>query len=355
MRMKKLCATLTAAVLLAGFLPLSGCVQATDKPRAEGGRIRIGFSMASLKEERWYVDRDAFVAEAQKLDADVMVDVAYDNADEQLRQVRGMIDAGVDMLVIIPHDAASAAAAVAMAKRAGIKVLSYDRLVRGANVDLYISFDNVKVGELQAEAMLKAVPEGNYVIVKGPPTDYNSVMIYEGIRRVLDPRIKSGDVTILKEFSSTDWMADEAADGINRMLQDNGAKFDAVIAENDSLAGGVINTLSEYRLVPRIPVVGMDADLAACQRVVEGQQLMTVYKPIKLLAAAAADFAVKMARGEEIGVTDTISDGRYDVPYYAITPLAVDKDNMVDAVIRDGFHRMDEVYMNVPQEEWPKP
>jgi D-xylose transport system substrate-binding protein len=355
MPMKKLCAMLSAAALLAGALAQSGCAQVAGTPREGDERILIGFSMASLKEERWYVDRDAFVAEEQKLDADVIVDVAYDNADEQLKQVRSMIDRGADMLVIIPHDAASASVAVAMAKRAGIKVLSYDRLVLNANVDLYISFDNVKVGELQAEAMLKAVPEGNYVIAKGPPTDYNSVMIYEGIRRVLDPHIKSGDITILKEFSSTDWMSDEAADGINRLLQDNGAKFDAVIAQNDSLAGGVINTLSEYRLVPRIPVVGMDADLAACQRVVEGQQLMTVYKPIKLLASAAADFAVKMARGEEIGVTDTISDGKYDVPYYAITPLAVDRDNMVDAVIRDGFHRMDEVYMNVPQEEWPKP
>jgi D-xylose transport system substrate-binding protein len=128
---------------------------------------------------------------------------------------------------------------------------------------------------------------------------------------------------------------------------------DAVIAENDSLAGGVINTLSEYHLVPNVPVVGMDADLAACQRVVEGQQLMTVYKPIKLLAVAAADFAVKMANGEDIGVTGKISDGKYNVPYYSIIPEAVTKDNMVDAVINDGFHKMSDVYLNVPKDQWP--
>jgi D-xylose transport system substrate-binding protein len=281
------------------------------------------------------------------------VDVAYDNADEQLKQIKEMLDQGIDVLVIVPHDAYSAASAVAMAKRAGVKVLSYDRLVLNANVDLYITFDNVKVGVLQAEAMVNAVPEGNYVIVNGPATDYNSVMINQGIKQVLNPYVERGDIHVVKEFSTVDWMADAAADGIHKLLQDN-YKIDAVIAENDSLAGGAINTLSEYHLLGRVPVVGMDADLAACQRVVEGQQLMTVYKPIKQLAVSAADFAVKMARGEDIGVSGRINDGKYDVPYYCIAPEAVFKDNMVDAVINDGFHNMEDVYMNVPKGEWPK-
>lgn len=355
MHVRKLCSVLFASALVAGALFAPGCQSAgkTQTPRKDD-KITIGFSMATLKEERWYMDRDDFIAEAQKLNANVIVQVAFDNAAEQLKQVRSMIDdQKIDVLVIIPHDAENAAAAVEMAKKAGIRVISYDRLVRNANVDLYISFDNVKVGRLQAEAMVKAVPQGNYVIVDGPATDYNTVMIGEGIKEVLSPYTEGGKIKIVNEFSSNDWMADEAADGMNKLLQDN-VKVDAVIAENDSLAGGVINTLSEYHLVPNVPVVGMDADLAACQRVVEGQQLMTVYKPIKLLAVAAADFAVKMANGEDIGVTAKISDGKYNVPYYSIMPEAVTKDNMVDAVINDGFHKMSDVYLNVPKDQWPQ-
>jgi D-xylose transport system substrate-binding protein len=352
MHSKKSSAILFATVLTIGMLFGSGCTQDRGKAYKSGNKITIGFSMDTLKEERWYMDRDDFQAEAKRLDAEVIVSVAYDSASEQLKQVKSMISEGIDVIVIIPHDANIAASAVSLAKNAGIKVISYDRLVLDANVDLYISFDNVKVGELQAEAMIKAVPRGNYVIVDGPATDYNTVMIDQGIRNVLNPYIEDGKISIVKEFSTADWMSDEASDGMNKLLQ-NGAKIDAVIAENDSLAGGVINTLAEYHLVPDVPVVGMDADLAACQRVVEGQQLMTVYKPINKLAVAAVGFAVKMAKGEDINVTDKISDGKHKVPYYYITPEVVDKSNMVDTVIKDGFHQMSEVYMNIPQPSWP--
>ncbi len=349
---RKFWAYVCLVALLAGVMLQSGCASESTAPDSREDKILIGFSMATLKEERWYIDRDEFVAAVQKMDANVIVDVAYNDASEQLEQVRAMIGQGIDVLVIIPHDAVSAAAAVAMAHRANVKVVSYDRLVLNADVDLYISFDNEKVGQLQAQAMLRAVPGGRYVIVDGPPSDYNSVMIREGIEAVLKPHVDSGKITIVSEFATVDWMADEAADGINKLLQDN-VRIDAVIAENDSLAGGAIKALSQHHLVPTVPVVGMDADLAACQRVAEGQQLMTVYKPIRQLAVAAAGFAVKLARGEEIGVSGTMSDGKYYVPCYFIAPEAVNKDNMVDTVINDGFHKMAEVYMNVPQSKWP--
>ncbi len=352
MSIKRLSAALCLAVLLSGAMMQSGCATGAVATSEANTKTLIGFSMATLKEERWYIDRDEFVAAAQKMNADVLVDVAYDNAAEQLDQVREMIGRGIDVLVIIPHDAVGAAAAVAMAKRANVKVISYDRLVLGADVDLYISFDNVKVGRLQAQSILRAVPQGRYVIVNGPATDYNSVMIRQGVGDVLKPYVEGGKIEVISEFSTVDWMADEAADGINKLLQDN-VKIDAVIAANDSLAGGAIKALSLHHLVPAVPVVGMDADLAACQRVVEGQQLMTVYKPIRQLAVAAADYAVKLAHGEDIGVTGTMSDGKHYVPCYLIAPEAVDKDNMVDAVINDGFHMMSEVYMNVPQSRWP--
>lgn len=352
--MKKRVLTTVLAMLVASCIfTLSACGATRETLHKQGDAFTIGLSMATLKEERWYIDRNEFVARAKEYNANVIVDVAYDDPDEQYKQVKDMIAQGIDVLVLIPYDATSASVIVAAAKNAGIKVISYDRLVLNANVDLYISFDNVKVGELQATEILKAAPSGNYVIVDGPVTDYNATMINEGIKSVLAPHIASKKIKIIKEFSTFNWMADEASDGVNKLLTDS-VKIDAVIAENDSLAGGVINTLSQYHMVPAVPVVGMDADLAACQRVAEGQQLMTVYKPIKKLAAAAADFAAQMVYGQSAAVNDTISDGKYYVPFYKIEPIAVNRSNLLDTVIRDGFHRIDEVYMNVSKDKWPK-
>jgi D-xylose transport system substrate-binding protein len=351
MQFKRVGAILIALVLISGTSFQSGCTNDHNKLK-KGGKVTVGFSMDTLKEERWYTDRADFTTEAKKLGANVICDVAYESSENQLKQVSSMIAQGINVLVIIPHDDSAAAGAVAMAKKAGIKVISYDRLVLKANVDLYITFDNVKVGELQAEAITADKPRGNYVIVDGPASDYNTIMIDRGIRDVLNPYIARNEIKVIKEFSTPDWMADEASNGINKLLQNN-AKIDAVISENDSLAGGVITTLSDYQLIPEVPVVGMDADLAACQRVVEAQQLMTVYKPIYKLAEKAADFAVEMAKGDDPGFSDKISDGKYNVPYYAIEPEAVDNSNMVGTVIKDGFHTMDEVYMNVPASQWP--
>jgi ABC-type xylose transport system, periplasmic component len=350
MRFKKLCVVLALAV--AGAALPGGCARSYDNGHARDGKTIIGFSMDTLKEERWYKDRDEFVSDVKKLGGQSIVKIAYDSDAVQFAQVKQMLDEKIDVLVLIPHDAVSAARSVALAKQYGVKVISYDRLVRKADADLYVSFDNEKVGELMAAATVRAAPSGNYVIVNGPSSDYNTVMIDEGIFRILDPYIKKGAVRIVKQASAPDWMADEASDCILSLLRNN-VRISAVIPENDALAGGVINTLSENRLASEVPVVGMDADLAACQRVAEGQQLMTVYKPISELALAAARFSIEMAQGRSIRTSKVISDGQYSVPYYAIAPIAVDKANIVSTVIKDNFHTLPEVYMNIPRDAWP--
>lgn len=350
MRFQKLCIILVLAAT--GAMLQGGCARSFDNGHATDGKTIIGFSMDTLKEERWYKDRDEFVADVDKLGASAIVKIAYDDDATQLEQVKEMLEEKIDVLVIIPHDANNCAKTVALAKQYGVKVISYDRLVRNADTDLYISFDNEKVGELMADATLKAAPVGNYVIVNGPVSDYNTVMIDKGIFRVLNPQIKQGRVRIVKQVSSPDWMADEASSCISGLLR-NDVRIGAVIAENDMLAGGAISTLSEFRLASKIPVVGMDADLAACQRVAEGQQQMTVYKPINQLAKAAAKFSVMMAQGKSIPIKSRISDGQYSVPFYSIAPIAVDKNNLVSTVIKDKFHTPASVYMNVPKTAWP--
>lgn len=346
---KKVCVLLAILTVLAGSQ--AGCSSRLQSSRPKEKPL-IGFSMDTLKEERWYQDQTGFVNEVKRQNADVLVSIDYDNADKQIEQVKQMVAKGIDILVIIPHDAKSAATAVSYAQKNGVKVISYDRLVRNAGADLYISFDNVKVGELQAEAMVSRAATGNYVIINGPSTDYNTVMIDQGIMSVLNPYIAAGKIQIVKQVEAYDWMADEANACIIG-LRNEGVRINAVIAENDALAGGAIDALSESQLIPAVPVAGMDADLAACQRVVEGQQYMTVYKPIHTLAVTAADIAVKMAKNEAVQVSDRISDGTKEIPYYKIQPIAVYQNNMVSTVIRDGFHTREEVYMNIPASQRP--
>ena len=348
MYFKRVC-TLFFPILMCGLV-FSGCSFKSVNANNTVRRVKIGFSMDTLKEERWYKDKTDFVSQAKKQNADTLVEVDYDNSDKQYEQVKDMVSKGIDVLVIVPHDTKIAADAVKYAKGKGVKVICYDRLVSNAGADLYISFDNVKVGELQADSIVKSVNNGNYVIVNGPSADYNTVMIDKGIMNVLEPYVKSGKIKIIKQIEVSDWMADEAYACIANLIN-GGEKIDAVIAENDSLAGGVIDALSEKRLISSVPVAGMDADLAACQRIAEGQQLMTVFKPIGKRASAAVDYAVKMAKGEKIDIKDQINDGTYDIPYYKIKPVAVTKENMASTVIKDGFHSTDEVYMNIPQSE----
>lgn len=319
----------------------------------DSSRIKIGFSMGTLQEERWQRDRDIFVAKAKELGADVIVQNANNDNDEQMNQVKYLLDQGINILVILPNDAEKATRIVEMAKKTGIKVISYDRLVKNAKADIYISFDNVRVGELMVEMLVKKVPKGNYIILNGAETDNNSFMFHQGYMNVLKKYIDNGDIKIVSEIWAKDWAHEDAFRCVEKALEE-GKKINGIIAANDSLASAAIEALSEKRLAGKVAVVGHDADLSACQRVVEGTQLMTIYKPIDTIAKAAAEIAIKMAKSEEISVNTSISDGKNQIPYYMIEPISVTRDNMKDTIIKDSFHRLEDIYINVPKSEWPK-
>lgn len=311
-------------------------------------KIKIGFSLGTLKEERWIKDRDILMAKLKEMGADVLVQNANNDDQDQLKQVKYLLDQKIDVLIIVPNDLQKAAYAVSLAQKEGVKVISYDRLVTKSNVDLYISFDNVKVGKLMAEYLVNRMPKGNYLIINGATTDNNTKMIKEGYDSVLKPKIDNGDIKIIKEEWAPNWMTEYAFNATDEILQ-KGTKIDAIIAGDDGLAGGIIEALSEHRLAGKTMVVAQDADLAACQRIVEGTQAMTVYKPIDKIAEAAAKMAIKLAKGEKLNVDNTIYDGRYYVPYYVLEPIAVDKGNIDSTVIKDGFHSRDDVYRNLPR------
>lgn len=315
------------------------------------GPIKIGFAMDTLLEERWLRDRDLFKAAAEALGAQVIIEAANGDDAKQISQAETMISEGVDILVIVPHNAAATAAIVKRAHSSGIKVLAYDRLVNNADIDLYVSFDNEKVGELQAQALLKLVPRGKYVYIGGADTDNNAHMFKQGVFNVIQPLIDSGDIRVVYDQWSKDWLPANALANMKAALEANGGRIDAVIAANDATAGGVVQALAARGLAGRIPVAGQDADLAAAQRIVEGTQTMTVYKPIKLLADKAAELAFKLARGEDPGADRKVNNGKIEVPSVLLSPIAVDKSNIDETIIAEGFHSRADVYKHAKQAE----
>jgi D-xylose transport system substrate-binding protein len=322
---------------------------------AGGKKIKVGFSMDTLKEERWQRDRDLVVAKGKELGAEVLVQAANGNDALQNSQAENLLTQGVDVLLVAPHNGKTAAIIVESAHKAGVPVIAYDRIVNDSDLDLYISFDNVRVGELQADYIVKRVPKGNYVLIGGAPTDYNAVLFRKGQMNIVQPLVDKGDIKIASDQWAKDWQAVEALKIMENALTRSGNKVDAVVASNDGVAGGAIQALAEQKLAGKVPVSGQDAELAACQRIVAGTQSMTVYKPIKLLATKAAEVAVMMARKQAVtDPTKPVNNGKKDVPSILLEPIQVDKDNMVSTVIADGYQKLEDVYKDVPKEQWPK-
>lgn len=347
-----------AAIFVLAVLVGGGCSRPTEeKAKASAARkkIRIGFSMDTLKEERWHRDRDLLVKRAGELGAEVLVQAANGNDALQNSQAENMLTQGVDVLLVAPHNGKTAAVIVEAAHRAGVPVIAYDRLINDADVDLYISFDNERVGQMQAEYLVKRKPRGNYVLIGGAPTDNNALLYHQGQMKVLEPYVARGDIRIVSDQWARDWLAVEALKIMENALTRSENKVDAVVAANDGVAGGAIQALTEQKLAGSTLVSGQDAELSACQRVAAGTQSMTVYKPIERLAFKAAEVAVRLARKEPQGEsTRGIGNGKIDVPSILLEPIAVDEDNLASTVIADGYQKLEDVYRDIPKDRWPK-
>ncbi|ETI60473.1 D-xylose ABC transporter substrate-binding protein [Marinomonas profundimaris] len=316
---------------------------ATSLPALAAGE-KIGLLMSDLRLERWQKDRDIFTSAAEAMGAKVYTQSANGDVTTQISQIENMISRGVDVLVIVPENGEVLGNVLAEAKAEGIKVLAYDRLIKFADIDLYVSFDNIRVGEMQAEALLKRKPTGNYFLMGGSPTDNNAKMFRQGQMNVIQPAIDAKQIQIVGDQWAMGWSAEAALNIMENGLTANANKIDAVVASNDSTAGGAIQALAAQGLSGKVVISGQDADLAAMRRIVAGTQTMTVYKPISKLATASAEMAVKLARGEKIQVTGHVNNGKKDVDALLLTPIAVTKDNLDSTVIADGYHTRNAVY-----------
>lgn len=348
---KKIIIPAALILVLAAIFLFATMDKGEEKKTAEKeDRIQIGMVFDSFVIERWLRERDVFVSTAKELGAEVNVQNSNGDAEEQKKQIEYFIKKGMDAIVIICTDSYGLSDTVKKAKNAGIKVIAYDRLITDANVDLYISFDNEMVGTMMGEALVEQnLKKKKVLMLGGSPVDNNVPLVEDAFRKVME---KNG-ITIVDSIHADGWKAEIAAQYVYDNM-DVVEQVDAIMCGNDNLAGSVIQALSVNRLAGDILVVGQDGELEACQKIVEGTQLMTVYKPVEKLARCAAEYTVRLVKegsitpeGED---TVNIDDGSYMVPYVGIEPISVSKENIDEVIIDSGFHLHEDVYLNVPGE-----
>ncbi len=348
-----------ALLIFCFLIPLTGCSKTTGESEVQSEQtsektddpVKIGISFDSFVIERWLRDRDVFVATAQSLGAEVNVQNANGNVEEQISQIEYLIDKKMDVITIIAIDGGALGDVVKRARSEGIRVVCYDRLITNAASDLYISFDNRMVGTLMGQALAESLPEGGEIFqIQGSSSDNNVAQIREGFEEALE----GTGIEITYSTFCDNWLAELAFDAVEQGLEENGGTVDGIMCGNDDLAGQAIRALTENKMAGKIPVVAQDAELSACQRIVEGTQTMTVYKSVDQEAAAAAKLAVALAKGEDITdpgsvlpVTQTMDDGSQEIPYYALEPAAVTKENMDEVIIEGRFHQREDVYLNI--------
>lgn len=343
--------------VIAAFL--SACSQNapvnSSSSNTSAKKIKIGFAMATVKEERWQRDHDAFAARCRELGVECPITVADNSSSRQSNDVDNLLTQGIDVLVIAPQNATDAAAMVEKAKAQGIPVISYDRLINSTKLDLYISHQVPVIGRRMAEYALQKVPKGNYVMVYGSDADNNAHIMKKEQLAVMKPATDSGDVEIVAEQFIDDWKADLALNFVENILTRESDNIQAIICSNDGMAGGVVSALEKRGLAGKVLVTGQDAQLDALQRIAEGKQSMTVYKAIIPLANGAVDAAMKLARKEALNTTPFRNDvNNSDVPSILLEVVSVDKNNLMQTVVKDGYAKYEDVYRNVPAAERPK-
>jgi len=342
-------ASLAVSVLIGLVIARGSGAQGAAPASVSGAKVvKIGLSMDTLKEARWAKDRDAFVARAGELGAQVTVLSANGDDTRQIADVESLITSGVNVIVIVPHDGKAMAKGVEEAHRAGIPVIAYDRLIVDSDLDLYITFDNERVGELQARYILDKLKDGpkpiKLVRIYGSKTDNNAVLFKNGQDKALKEAIASGAVQVVHEDWADDWKPENAKRIMNAAITKHARDIDAVLASNDGTAGGAIQALKEEGIAGKVLVTGQDAELVAVQRILAGEQSMTIYKPVLELAKRAADTAVALVTGKTLVVKDELDNGKRKVPTLLLDVVTVTKDNVDSTIVKDGFHSHEAIY-----------
>jgi len=329
----------------------SGGSSTTATAKSGGSAKKIALLLPESKTARYESqDRPNFEAKLKELCPDCSI--IYSNADQdaakQQQQAEAALTQGANVLVLDPVDSASAAAIVTRAAQSKVPVISYDRLILNSKPDYYISFDNEQVGKLQGTALVDKLKKdgksGSIVMINGAPTDNNAKLFKQGAHSVID----GSGFKVAKEYDTPDWSPDKAQSEMEQAITALGKNgFVGVYSANDGNAGGIVAAMKSNGVDPKkIPITGQDAELAGIQRIVAGQQYMTVYKAIKAEAEAAAQLAYDLSQGktpDASTVNGKTNNGTIDVPSVLLTPVSVTVDNIKDTIIKDGFWKASEI------------
>jgi len=338
-----------ALVSLVAALALWGCGGGSGTPAKTPGRkgaeppVKIGLLLDNLH-ERWARDRDMIQEVVTDMGGELLVATADSDQTRQAQQAEKMLEDGAKALIIVAHDTENAAPIVDKANAKNVPVIAYDRLIRNADLALYVGFDISRVGALQASHVLAAAPKGNYILIGGSPTDGNAKVLREAQMKVLAPAVKKGAIRIVGDGWAADWSADAAASLTEQGLAKAKGQVAGIVASNDVTAGGAIRVLEAKGLAGKVAVSGQDAELEAARRIVAGTQTMTVYKSLRTMTRLAARSAVLLAKGEKLDVIPTVNNGKRDVPVMMFDPIAVDAENLDGLLIGDGFLKRADVY-----------
>ncbi len=315
--------------------------------------LTVGVSWSNFQEERWKTDEAAIKNQLKKLGAKYISADAQADSTKQIADVENLISRGCDALIILAYDADAISPAISRAKAEGIPVVGYDRLIEDAYA-FYLTFDNKEVGRMQAREVFKVKPEGNYVFIKGSPTDPNADFLHEGQLEVLKKAMDAGKIKNVGEQYTEGWKPEVAQKNMEQILTANNNKVDAVVASNDGTAGGVVAALTAQGMEGITPVSGQDGDHAALNRVARGTQTVSVWKDARDLGKAAADIAVALASGKKVKNAIKWSGGPKGVEMNAILlkPVPITKDNL-DAVIKAGWVKKEVVCQGVERSKAP--
>lgn len=350
--------TIVLSIIISACSDSSNNEEVSGEEGSSSDKLTIGFSVGTTQEERWQTEIELAQAYADENNIDLIIQSAEEDASNQLKQVEDMITNGIDVLLISAQDSEAAGSVIDIAHEADVPVVAYDRLVRNGDLDYYVTFDTVKVGELQAQALVDKYPKGNYIWLLGGPEDFNAHLIKEGHEKVLNPLIEKGDINIVTEQWADGWSAEVALSHTENGLTAANNDVVAVLASNDATAGGAVQALEAQGLAGEVGVSGQDAALEGVQRIVEGKQTSTVYKPLKELNNLAMQLVHALAEGDVDKANELVNgetdNGVKDVSSILVDVINVDKDNMLDTVIADDFQKIEDVYKNVPKEEWPE-
>ena len=321
-------------VAILSIAAIAGSIPVACTP-TDAGALKIALLLPDSKTARYEsFDRPIFEAKVHELgNFEVMYSNADQDAAKQQTQAESALAQGVSVLVLDPVDGAAAVSIVASANAQGVPVVSYDRLVLGGTLAYYVSFDNEKVGALQGTALVAGLEEqgatGGILMVNGSPTDHNAGDFKAGALSTLEP----SSFPILAQFDTPDWSPDKAQEWVAGQLTQYSGRYSAIYAANDGTASGAVAALKAANVSPWPLVTGQDAELSAIQRIVAGEQYMTVYKAIRFEAEKAAEVAVALARGESI-TGDTVVEGTQATLF---DPVSVTIDNIMQTVVADGF------------------